>query len=496
MKWSCLALLITISCSGLAQVTYNEHIAPIISKHCVSCHQKGDIGPMPLSTYEEVRSYASMINFVIDIKLMPPFKANHKKVKYQNERSVSDKEKALLISWLEGGMLEGKKNIALSEENIEHPVVYDTTICMSESFQHYGIYYDQYQVFPLQTHFLDGRFVKEIIFEPGNKEIVRSAQMSLAPIGASIAMDNWDPRYGYYAYGSLGFTTSHPNWYSWMPHTKGLELTEKEQLFIPSNSEILMHIHYGPFGQVESDSSCIHLNFDKKNGSKTILQNIPLVHTSFLKDSFLLEAENQHRFSNSFILPVETELKSVTPLAHLLCKSWEVFAVFPDKSSVSLLSIKDWDFHWREKYVFEKPIHLPAGTKIYASAIYDNTSQNPYNPAVPPHTMTLGPHMFDENFICYFELVNRQNKGATIHKPFVTTNTNLEELNFRVESKGLYSLNAINVASGKSVFKTSKLYSPGKHTIRSSSLPSTIGKYVITMKLADEIVDVWWLVIL
>ena len=490
-------LFFLVTTSGIwSQVTYNKDIAPILEKNCVSCHQEGEIGPMPLTSYLEVSSYATMIKFVTDIKLMPPFKADGIRAHYINERAISENEKALIQAWIEGGLTEGsfqdsKKRSIINDHIQEH----DTTICMAESFEHYGIFYDQYQVFVLPTHFSKGRIVKDIYFQPGNKEIVRSAQISLAPQGAAISMDNWDPRYGYYSFGGNNVNSSHPNWYSWMPNTNGLALSKEENLYIPPEAEILLHIHYGPYGRVQKDSSCIHLSFEEDLNTSHLLQNVPLVSTDFLKDSFLITQGKKHRISSSFVLPVNTELKSVTPLAHLLCRTMEVFAVLPDKSTMPLLTIKDWDFHWKEKYIFQRPIQLPAGTKIFATAIYDNTSSNPYNPASPPHPMKSGTHMFDENFMFFFEFLNSTNPVAYFQKPYVITENNISELQFTAEKKGMYEIQIIDLDSSNIEYSTSASYESGNHTIRSSEFPNSKGRYVATIYLNGKLMDAWWVIL-
>ena len=42
-------------------VTFAKDVAPILQKNCQQCHQPGAIGPMPLTTYEEVRPWARAI---------------------------------------------------------------------------------------------------------------------------------------------------------------------------------------------------------------------------------------------------------------------------------------------------------------------------------------------------------------------------------------------------------------------------------------------------
>ncbi len=493
MKWYLLISYFLCSIICNAQVTYYEHIAPIIKKNCQSCHQDGDIGPIPLNTYDDVASYASMIKFVIDIKLMPPFKADHHKVKYANERFISDKEKKLLEKWIDEGLPAGSRTEFGSTLQDNSLSFYDYTVCMSEPFEHYGIYYDQYQVFPLELDIPTDKYITDVVFEPGNKEIVRSANISIAPIGSSSKMDTWDPRYGFYAYGSIGFTASFPNWMSWMPHTSSNELSESEHLYLPSNSELLLHIHYGPSGEVQTDSSCVHLSF--ADHPSPILQNVPLAHTGLLADTFLLEKELKKRISSSLELPIDVNLRSITPLAHLLCRSWEVFAVLPDQSSISILSINDWDFHWREKYIFKESLHLPKGTKIYTTATYDNTSTNPYNPSDPPHTMKAGPHMYDENFVCYFEIGAIQS-DAMISKPLTVTEDVLRDLTFTIAKEGHYNIESYDLSSNNVKTIANKTFSIGKHTVQSSDLPSTKGVHVICIQDGTKLMDSWWIVVL
>lgn len=487
-------LLLIFPIALFGQMSYHTDIEPIIKKHCIACHSNGEIGPMPLASYTEVASYASMIKFVTSTKLMPPFKADHHKVDYKNERSISKEEIATIEAWIADGLLEGNPTIPSPMYEAE-AIEYDKVICMEEAFEHYGIYYDQYQAFVLPAISEENRFISRIDVMPGNKKIVRSAYLSLSAKGDADAMDIWDPRYGFYAYGSLGFEPSLPNWHSWMPNTSGLGINENEINLLPANSELILHIHYGPYGEIELDSTCVGLVYDDGH-DKVQLQNIPMLATEYIADSFLLEAELSKRFSSSFYIPEDTYLKSVTPLAHLLCKNWEVFAVLPDRSTLPLLSISDWDFHWRERYVFKDYIFLPKGTRIVGTATYNNTSQNPYNPSDPPHTMDHGPHMFDENYLCYFEFLNtNENPTVTIQKPFTVAKSQIQELVFTCHQEANYKITLHNLSDKTSYSISKKAYPVGEHIIVSSSLPHEIGRYAISISSGNEHQDIWYFVI-
>ena len=56
----CLLTLLVLSASA-ADVTFTRDVYPILRANCAGCHQKGEIGPMPLTTYAEARPWAAAI---------------------------------------------------------------------------------------------------------------------------------------------------------------------------------------------------------------------------------------------------------------------------------------------------------------------------------------------------------------------------------------------------------------------------------------------------
>jgi hypothetical protein len=82
--------------------------------------------------------------------------------------------------------------------------------------------------------------------------------------------------------------------------------------------------------------------------------------------------------------PEDQSLLYVWPHMHFLGKSFEAFVITPTNDTVHLVKIPNWDFRWQELYRFKKPVHVPRGSMIYINAVYDNTSQNPFNPHKPP----------------------------------------------------------------------------------------------------------------
>src|SRR5262249_32731922 len=56
-----------------ATVAYYRDVAPIIEARCVRCHQQGNIGPFPLTTYQEVFAQRTAIKAAVLTRHMPPW---------------------------------------------------------------------------------------------------------------------------------------------------------------------------------------------------------------------------------------------------------------------------------------------------------------------------------------------------------------------------------------------------------------------------------------
>src|SRR5262245_40774158 len=74
-------VFLTIGAAGGAQApaavpTFSRDVAPILYAHCVECHRIGEIAPMSLVTYSEVRPWARAIARRVHSGTMPPWHAD------------------------------------------------------------------------------------------------------------------------------------------------------------------------------------------------------------------------------------------------------------------------------------------------------------------------------------------------------------------------------------------------------------------------------------
>jgi len=90
-----------------AQVNYSEHIAPIIYENCTSCHRSGEIAPFALTNYEEAVSWSGMIQYVTEIKYMPPWKPDTEYSHFVGEGGLTNEEIQQIADWVDGGTPQG-----------------------------------------------------------------------------------------------------------------------------------------------------------------------------------------------------------------------------------------------------------------------------------------------------------------------------------------------------------------------------------------------------
>jgi len=54
-------------------VTYSKDVAPIFNRRCVECHRPGEVAPMSLLNYKEIRPWAAAIKERVITRAMPPW---------------------------------------------------------------------------------------------------------------------------------------------------------------------------------------------------------------------------------------------------------------------------------------------------------------------------------------------------------------------------------------------------------------------------------------
>ena len=85
--------------------TFAKDIAPIFQKNCQQCHRPGSIGPMSLTTYQEVRPWVRSIKNRVVLGEMPPYRYDrHVGIQeLKDDLRLSESEIEMIARWVDDG---------------------------------------------------------------------------------------------------------------------------------------------------------------------------------------------------------------------------------------------------------------------------------------------------------------------------------------------------------------------------------------------------------
>src|SRR5262249_51939777 len=118
-----------------------------------------------------------------------------------------------------------------------------------------------------------------------------------------------------------------------------------------------------------------------------------------------------HEVRSKSTFDQEVDLLSLMPHMHLRGKDFKYEVAYPDGKRETILSVPRYDFSWQSVYRFEKPMRLPAGSRVECTAHFDNSADNPNNPD-PKKLVSWGDQTWEEMMIGFvdYAIVSKQEK--------------------------------------------------------------------------------------
>ena len=330
MKKIVLILLTIFSLQCLfAQVNFSEDVAPIIYNNCTSCHRPGEIGPFSLTNYQEVASWSSMIQYVTEIKYMPPWKPDQTYSNFVGESGLTADEIQTIADWVAAGTpqsdpsMEPELPVFPSGSQLGTP---DLVLEMAEDYYIAGNNEDEYRVFVLPTGLTEDKEIAAVEFRPGNAQAVHHALIAYETNGQGAAMDAQSPEYGYESFGGFGVTPE-GNFTGYTPGIKTVFYPPGIGLTLPANADILIQIHYAPLPTDETDRSLLNI-FYKEESDPIVRELERLPVTPFDLDggflSFSIPPNEVKSFHGTKEFDEDISLVTVYPHCHNLGKTWDL----------------------------------------------------------------------------------------------------------------------------------------------------------------------------
>jgi hypothetical protein len=361
--------------------TFAADVAPLMQVKCMECHYAGGIGPMSLTTYEEVRPWAAMIREKVSSREMPPWHVDKNLgiQEFKNDISLSDDEINTIVSWIDAGAPLGDPADlppplvlpAEGEWRLESilgrgpDLVVKTTPFTIPAFGP-----DQWwqPVIPLEG-LTGSRYIMANETRPS-----KAGRPGTHHANTSIVRDGSSRLAGDEGNGFSNFGIGKP--FDIYPPNTGMRVQEGDQ--------ISFNIHYYPTGtEIPNDQLEVGVWLYPEG-------EVPMIETagdeSFSAyrsdDQEMLIPPNSRQMTQGFtVLQTAARIHSFRVHQHIIGTGQSLEAIYPD-GRVEILGKAGWHPNWHITYLYEDHVAplLPKGTVLVVSAWYDNTANNPWNP--------------------------------------------------------------------------------------------------------------------
>jgi mono/diheme cytochrome c family protein len=387
-----LALAILVSgasstASAQGEVTFTKDVAPILYENCVSCHRPGELAPMALRTYAEVRPWARLVKEQVVGRKMPPFFSDARHGYFKNDTRLMQSEVDTIAQWVDAGAPQGDPNLLpevptftdgwqLGEPDmivtfplVEVPATGD----------------DYYPDLTLTLDLPEKRWIRAIEVRPSNRKVTHHQVIFTSSGGGVQTASTESGFFDVLAVWSVGTN----------PHV----FPEGMGRWVYPDQQWTINAHYHPSGTAESDQTEAGLYFGEGEMQKEVMAAIAG------SMSFEIPPNTaNHEIRASYIIDQDISVLSFFPHMHVRGQAMDLIANYPNGESQSLINVPEYDFDWQLFYYPEKYVPLPAGTRLDVVANFDNSVANPDNPD-PDKAVGFGLQTTDEMVFNVFEFI-------------------------------------------------------------------------------------------
>ena len=390
----------------IGRVSYASDVAPILQDKCQSCHRPKEVAPFSLLSYDDARRRYAAIREAVADRRMPPWHAEPRFGKFADDRSLSTRQRATLLAWIDQGCpLGDPKDLPPPRKFTEGWAIGapDVVIEMPEPFIVPAQGTLPYQHFRVKTNFKKDTWIQATEVRPGERSVLHHLTVTVvspkdSPLGALLKGPDQDQFLASYTPGSA---------FRIYPEGTGK--------LVPAASDLIFEVHYTPTGRIKADRSKLGLILCKEPPRR----RVAMVSVCSLTIA-IPPGDANYKAESSYTFRSDATLLALKPHMHLRGKDFKFTATYPDGKTEVLLSVPAYDFGWQSNFELAKPKSMPKGARIDCLAHFDNSANNPFNPD-PKKTVRFGLQTYDE-MMCgvleiIFDLPQQAKERATADSP-------------------------------------------------------------------------------
>jgi hypothetical protein len=392
--------------------TFNKDVLPILQKNCQGCHRTGEIAPMALETYQDVRPYAKAIKAAVLTRQMPPWFADARYGHWANAPKLTDAEIRTLAAWADNGALEGEARdkpaaVEWPKGWSIHP---DLIVKMPKPVHVPAKGTIELTTVTLATGLNKDAWITSIEVRPGNARVVHHVAVSFRP---------HDPRVRYGepetpvilrdANGDqIGRREGLANFAGlegvFLPGSPPMDFRiHNAAKLIPTGYDVVLQIHYTAIGEDAEDQTQVGFSVAKEAPARRFITLAPAAARD--EEAFVVPAgDGNWETSTEVEFKQDAEIVWFLPHMHLRGKDMTYELEFPNGEKQIVLRVPKYDFHWQLGYDAERPIKVTKGTRLRATAHFDNSANNKANPN-PNKDVRWGDQTWEEMMVAWFGVV-------------------------------------------------------------------------------------------
>jgi hypothetical protein len=372
-----------------ADVTFNQDVLPILQQKCQVCHRPGEIGPMPLTTYQATRPWARAIKTAVMTRKMPPWFADPQYGHFANEKRLTEAEIATIVSWVDAGAPEGDGRpsaapIAFRDGwNIRPDLVFQMPKPMKIPAK--GTV--EYTYIAVSAPFKEDTWISAGEIRPSDRAHVHHVIAMVRPKGskwmaqAQLGAEPFAPGPNRQADmlkavgGDMSVLTSE----FFVGYVPGMEAqrfdVDRSARLIPAGADVVLEVHYTTNGVESEDQTKVGLELAPGPPERLFMSVAAAQPGLYIAPG---DPNAEAKATVKFGQPVD--LVYMQPHMHLRGKDAKIEASYPDGKHETLLNVPRYDFNWQIVYYQKAPLHLPKGTELQVTGHWDNSAANRWNP--------------------------------------------------------------------------------------------------------------------
>ncbi|MEX0737835.1 MAG: hypothetical protein WD071_00680 [Pseudohongiella sp.] len=373
-------------------VSYQHDIAPLLQRRCAHCHVEQGLAPWAMNRHLMVLGWSPMMREVVMTRRMPPGQIDGAIGDWQQTHELPPEELAMLIHWIDQGAPQGGDIDPLAEPVPEQDIwpLGEPDLIVevpAQALPATGVV--DFLLESADLSLPEDKWLRAVAYDVGDKSVLHSlmiyARDAAAPIEADA--DLIDPVVSEYV--SI-----------FVPGERVDAFPDGSAYLLETNRNLAFKIRYLTSGRETVDRTRIGLYFQDQAPGMTV-DSIVIANQAI---NIPAGAAEHREMAQSKTLDADVYLSSFSPHAHGRAKSMQMTAIYPDGERELIANVANYNFNWQLTYRLQQPMLLPAGTRLEAETVYDNSLANPLN-ADPDVSVQWGLSDQDEMFNHYVRIL-------------------------------------------------------------------------------------------